>query len=338
MRGRIGTQTALFSLYPKSLTDKLKHVNDVKLTREVKVRLSWIEYYKKVQNVSKTCRYFGISRTTFYKWFRRYEKYGLRGLVDRPKTPIRKRIPTIRRKYELEVVKLRNENPTWSKEKIARYLEKEKGIKLSPSTVYRVLKAFRLIERTKSIKQKTKQHNKDRRRTKTGLRARYPGEVVQIDLKHLVLRGVTYYQYTAIDKYSRLVFAEVYEKKTSRNTKLFIQEAMKYFGFGISKIQTDNGTEFMGEFEGYLREIGIEHYYSYPRTPKTNANVERVIRTIEEELWFIEGTEYPIDYLNNLLRKYIEKYNFVRPHYALGYMTPAEVAYGNKESNSGVRL
>jgi len=67
---------------------------------------------------------------------------------------------TIRRKYELEIVKVRNENPTtsmprrWSKEKIARYLEKEKGIKLSPSTVYRVLKAFRLIERTKSIKQK----------------------------------------------------------------------------------------------------------------------------------------------------------------------------------------
>jgi len=71
---------------------------------------------------------------------------------------------------------------------------------------------------------------------------------VQIDLKHLVLRGVTYYQYTAIDKYSRLVFAKVYEKKTSRNTKLFIQEAMKYFGFGISKIQTDNGTEFMDKY------------------------------------------------------------------------------------------
>jgi len=42
----------------------------------------------------------------------------------------------------------------------------------------------------------------------------------------------------------------------------------------------------MGEFDKYLKEIGIEHYYSYPRTPKTNSNVERVIRTIEEELWY----------------------------------------------------
>ncbi len=90
----------------------------------------------------------------------------------------------------------------------------------------------------------------------------------------------------------------------------------------------------MGEFDKYLDEISIEtsiprnHYYSYPRTPtsmprnKTNGNVERVIRTIEEELWFIEGVDYPIDHLNNLLRKYIDKYNFIRPHRALDYRTP----------------
>ena len=53
----------------------------------------------------------------------------------------------------------------------------------------------------------------------------------------------------------------------------------------------------MGEFDKYLKEIGIEHYYSYPRTPKTNGNVERVIRTIEEELWFIESIDYTIDHL-----------------------------------------
>jgi len=79
---------------------------------------------------------------------------------------------------------------------------------------------------------------------------------ILVDLKHLVLRGATYYQYTAIDKYSRMVFAKVYDKKTSRNTISFIQETIKYFGFSISKIQTDNGTEFMGEFDKYLSDIG----------------------------------------------------------------------------------
>jgi hypothetical protein len=71
--GRIGTrpwhtcQTTLFNLYPKSLIGKLRYVNDVKLTKEAKLRLKWIEYYEKVKDVTKTCRYFGISRTTFYK-------------------------------------------------------------------------------------------------------------------------------------------------------------------------------------------------------------------------------------------------------------------------------
>ena len=339
MKGMIGTQTTLFALYPKSLVDKLRYVNDVKLTKEAKLRLKWIEYYEKVKDVTKTCRYFGISRTTFYKWLKRYQKDGLKGLLDRPKTPLRKRAPTVRKKYELDIIRIRNNNPTWSKEKIAIYLEKEKGIKVSPSTIYRVLKGFGLIERTKSIKQqRKKKYNINKKRIKTGLKARASGEVIQIDLKHLMLRGITYYQYTAIDKHSRLVFAKVYEKKTSRNTKLFIQEAMKYFGFNISKVQTDNGSEFMGEFDKYLQEIGIEHYYSYPRTPKTNGNVERVIRTIEEELWFIEGIDYTIDHLNSLLKKYIEKYNFVRPHYSLGYRTPAEVAYGNGIKNSEVVL
>jgi len=234
---------------------------------------------------------------------------------------LRKRALTVRKKYELDIIRIRNNNPTWSKEKIAIYLEKEKGIKVSPSTIYRVLKSFGLIEKTRSIKQqRKKKYNVNKKRIKTGLRARATGEVIQIDLKHLMLRGITYYQYTAIDKYSRLIFAKVYKNKTSRNTKLFIQEAMKYFGFRISKVQTDNGSEFMGEFDKYLKEIGIEHYYSYPRTPKTNGNVERVIRTIEEELWFIEGIDYTIDHLNSLLKKYIEKYNFVRPQVCHGFI------------------
>jgi hypothetical protein len=125
MKGRIGTrpwhtcQTTLFTLYPKSLVDKLRYVNDVKLTKEAKLRLRWIEYYEKVKDVTKTCRYFGISRTTFYKWLKRYQKDGLKGLLDRPKTPLRKRAPTVRKKYELDIIRIRNNNPTWSKEKIA---------------------------------------------------------------------------------------------------------------------------------------------------------------------------------------------------------------------------
>jgi len=80
----------------------------------------------------------------------------------------------------------------------------------------------------------------------------------------------------------------------------------------LFKFKTHKYFNSLGEFDKYLQEIGIEHYYSYPRTPKAYkyatvyGNVEIVIRTIEEELWFIEGIDYIIDHLNSLLEKYIE--------------------------------
>ncbi len=326
MKGIIGTSTYMFSLFPKKFSNKIK---DIKLPREVKVRLKWIQYYQKTKNISKTCRYFGISRTTFYKWYNRYKKEGIEGLYDRPKTPKNKRKPTLRNKYQQIIIKVRKKYPTWSKEKIAKYLEVEKGIKVSPSTVYRVLKQTRLIERIKTKRIENKNKKKiNKKRIRKGLKATFPGEVVQIDVKHLPFKGNTYYQFTAIDKYSRLSFARVYKTKSSRKAKEFIKEVRKFFEFDIKKVQTDNGSEFLGEFEDYLRKEGIEHYFSYPKSPKTNSNVERLIRTIEEELWLIEGLDCFIGELNRKLRKYLRIYNFIRPHYALGFKTPAEVAYG----------
>jgi len=326
MKGIIGTSTYMFSLFPKKISSKIK---PVKLTREVKLRLKWIEHYLKSKNISKTCRYFGISRTTFYKWYERYKKEGIEGLYDRPKTPKNKRKPIIRNKYQQIIIRTRKKYPTWSKEKIAKYLEVEKGIKVSPSTVYRVLKQTKLIERMKTKRIEKKNRKKaNKKRIRKGLKATFPGEVVQIDVKHLPQKGRTCYQFTAVDKYTRISYAKVYKTKSSRKAKEFFKEAREYFGFEIKKVQTDNGSEFLGEFDKYLREKGIQHYFSYPNSPKTNSNVERLIRSIEEELWFIEGTEYTIDELNRKLGRYLRIYNFIRPHYGLGLRTPAEFAYG----------
>ena len=94
-----------------------------------------------------------------------------------------------------------------------------------------------------------------------------------------------------IDKLTRIGFAKVYSTKSSRNGKRFFQELEKILLFKIERVQTDNGSEFLGGLYDYLRKRGIEHYFSYPRSPKTNSHVERFIQTIEKELWMIEGTE-----------------------------------------------
>ena len=84
MEGIIGTNTYMFSLFPKKISSKIK---DIKLPKEVKVRLKWIQHYQKTENISKTCRYFGISRITFYKWYNRQKNEVIEDLYNRPKTP-----------------------------------------------------------------------------------------------------------------------------------------------------------------------------------------------------------------------------------------------------------
>lgn len=58
-------------------------------------------------------------------------------------------------------------------------------------------------------------------------------------------------------------------------------------GFKILVVKTDNGHKFLGYFEKYLKDKNITQYFSYPRTPKSNAYVERFNRTIQEE--FVES-------------------------------------------------
>jgi beta-glucosidase-like glycosyl hydrolase len=60
-------------------------VDGVAPARQVKTRVPWIEHYEQVtKKVSPTYRYFGISRVTFYRWYRRYMGAGVEGL--KPKT------------------------------------------------------------------------------------------------------------------------------------------------------------------------------------------------------------------------------------------------------------
>src|SRR5919106_4522279 len=64
-------------------------VSEQELERQAKHRLQVIRHAKEVTgNVAQTCRYYGISRQTFYSWYRRYEEKGLVGLRDRSKRPL----------------------------------------------------------------------------------------------------------------------------------------------------------------------------------------------------------------------------------------------------------
>ena len=80
------------------------------LTKGGKLRLEWMDWYKgHGENASLTCRHFGISRKTFYKWQKRYKLFGLKGLDDKSKAPKKVRQPEISQEQEKRVIKIRKE-------------------------------------------------------------------------------------------------------------------------------------------------------------------------------------------------------------------------------------
>jgi putative transposase len=95
--------------------------------------------------------------------------------------------------------------------------------------------------------------------------------------------------------------------------------------FPITTIQTDNGLEFLGDFEEYLRQINIPHVFIYPRCCKVNGVVERYQRSLQEE--FLDNNLdliYDPVLLNDKLIDYMLFYNTKRVHKSLGLITPMD--------------
>src|SRR5690348_18440708 len=110
----------------------------VELSREGRVRLAWMDFYRRCRKVARTCRHFGISRQTFYRWQRRYDPYDLTSLEERSHRPRQCRQPTGAFPLEEKVLGLRLQFPRWGKDKLAVLLRRPKLV-VSVSMVGRVL-------------------------------------------------------------------------------------------------------------------------------------------------------------------------------------------------------
>lgn len=203
-------------------------------------------------------------------------------------------------------------------------LKRDYGIDLSASTVGRILKRKGLYGTRATVKRKkAAQRAKKRQRAARGLREAFPGPLVQVDTKHLPWLNHRSYRFTAVDCYSRVSFSRVFTSPTSRSARTFLEQLLDHLPFPVMAIQTDNGPEYMKHFDQALEEKGIFHYFSHPNCPQENTRVERKIQTTRYELWsHREG--YDVAWLNEIMDEWNHTYNYVRPHQALGYLTPME--------------
>lgn len=256
-------------------------------------RLAWMDYYQKTGNARLTCRHFGITPDTFYRWKRRYQPKNLKSLEENPQTrrPHRVRVPTTD-PYLVELIQsLREKYPRWGKEKIARLIWK-RGHQISVSTVGRTI--TRLKERGIlrepipnfiSSKKRFVRRSWAVRRPEV-LKAYHPGDLVQVDTMDIrPVPGVIRKQFTARDIISKWDTLRVFGGATSLLAATFLDMLVANSPFPITAIQIDGGSEFKGAFEEACRERGIILYVLPPRSPKLNGCVERSNRTHTEEFY-----------------------------------------------------
>lgn len=310
------------------------------LSKAARTRHKWFQYWESHNhNVSLTCRYFGISRQTFYYWKPRYERQGPRGLEDRSCRPRRVRQRTWNLVVIARVKALREQYPRWGKDKLAVLLWRE-GIACSVSMVGRILSHLKhtrqLVEPVvQAVKvRKRRQHAQRKPREYT---AQQPGDIVQVDtLDVRPIPGTILKQFTARDMVCRWDVVEVYSRATATTASRFLERIEARMPFPVRAIQVDGGSEFMAEFEETCQQRGIQLFVLPPRSPKLNGHVERAQRTHTEEFWEVTEVGWTVAELQPELRTWEMVYNTIRPHQSLNYQTPAQFLEGYVWSEPGL--
>jgi len=250
MKGAIGTNTSIYHTRLPHQRKIMRMAKTLSLSKEACLRLKWLGHYKKHKNAKVTCRRFGISRSTLYKWLKRYTERGPVGLEDLSRAPRRHRVSKIPWQTVDLIVSIRKEQPAWSKHKISVILARDHGIELSASTVGRVLKRKGLYdERVSRKRRKAAKRRKKRLRAERWMKDAFPGCLIQIDTKHLRFAGKKFYQFTAIDCFSRVAFSRVFASASSACAERFLEELKEYMPFFLVALQTDNGSEFLKDFD-----------------------------------------------------------------------------------------
>ena len=170
----------------------------------------------------------------------------------------------------------------------------------------------------------------------------YPGQRVQIDVKYVpavclsnpAIRDEKFFQYTALDEYSRWRYVEAFEEHNTYSSAMFLEHLIKAFPFPIECVQTDNGPEFTNRFTTYrdkptlfqvhLDRHGIRHKLIRPFTPRHNGKVERSHRK-DNERFYATHRFYSFDDFANQLKLYNRRDYNNFPMRPLGWKTPSQV-------------
>ena len=299
-------------------------------------RLKIIRFYDE-HGEAQSQKYFGVNRKTIHVWKKKLAAAGqhLEALGVHSTRPKRVRRMTTDPQVLAFIRQLREDHPRLGKEKIKPLLDQHchtLGIS-SPavSTIGKIIKRHGLFFQ----KSGRVYHNPNSKWAQNTGKKRLPRVRVryaphptdwghwQLDTMVRKLDELKIYFYSAIDVKGKLALSLPYSRLNSRNTRDFFEKLLNICPLPIQDVQTDNGQEFEGEFDAFLRTRHIPHHWSYPRCPRINGCIERYQRTLSEEFIQVhqDSIRFPQEFLHHL-RDYLLFYNTQRIHSALGNQTP----------------
>ena len=300
-----------------------------KTTQEERLRwiLPIINKEIKLVDVAKVCPH---SERSLKRWCALYREGGAEALIPKSTEPKRQPNETPIRIKE-EVIALRKKTGVCALK--LHWKLKKSGLVVPTSTIGKILKKEGLVKkyRTKKVKYKY-------------LRAkRKPGELVEIDVKHVpgAIQGKKYYQYTAIDTATRWRHLEIFDEECTFHSIKFLEIVLKKFPHVITAIKTDNHSTFTNYYVGtnkrsdmtvktlhaldqFCAKKNIIHYLIDPGKPAQNGTVERSHREDNKHLY--QKQYRNVNELKKKVRIWNKEYNNLE-HCGLNGKTPNEVVY-----------
>ena len=189
-------------------------------------------------------------------------------------------------------------------------------VAVSPSSVYRVLRKAGLMDR----------RNVKPSRKGTGFEQPVqPHDHWHIDISYLNIAGTFYYMCSILDGCSRYIAHwEIRERMTENDVTTILQRAREKFPDARPRIISDNGPQFIAkDFKEFIRICGMTHVRTSPYYPQSNGKLERYHRTIKGDCIRVR-TPLSLDEARRLVHEYVEHYNQVRLHSAIGYVAPQD--------------
>jgi putative transposase len=196
-------------------------------------------------------------------------------------------------------------------------------VAVSPSSVWRVLSQAGLLR---------KWNGKPSKKGTGFEQPPAPHQHWHIDVSYINIAGTFYYLCSVLDGFSRfIVHWDLRPAMTEGDIEIILQAAREQYPEARPRIISDNGPQFIArDFQEFIRIAGMTHVRTSPYYPQSNGKIERWHKSLKREC-IRPGTPLTPEDARRLIQQYVDHYNTVRLHSAIGFVTPADMLAGRQK-------